>query len=175
MASIFRYGCQRHYSVCWNWASFWSEFFPFKKCWLVGIKTFNRCACVWVSRGTAEHLFLKWPEIQLLKFIWDMGDMNPNPASPWLRPVSVFRKTSLKRCVFLPVWRRIFCWLNKFSVTTQYPEQKEQLAGKTPSSASAGACCVFDIWGFAVGLQTWSRGGAEPLCSVGPRSCSTAR
>lgn len=30
-------------------------------------------------------------------------------------------------------------------VTTQHPEQKEQLAGKTPLSASAGVCFVFVI------------------------------
>lgn len=142
--------------------------FSFEKCWLVGIKTFNRCACVWGSRGTAEHLFLKWPEVQLLRFVWDTGDMNPNPS---VRPVLVFRKPYLKRCVLLPRRRIIFCWLNKFSVTTQSPEQKEQLAGKTPLSASAGGCCVCLTFG---GLQ-WSHGEAEPSCSVVPRSCSTAQ
>lgn len=36
-------------------------------------------------------------------------------------------------------------------VTTQHPEQKEQLAGKTPLSASAGACFVFVIQGICSG------------------------
>lgn len=93
-----------------------------------------------------------------------------------------FQENFCEEMCFSPSVKKNILLIKQVFVTTQYPEQKEQLAGKTPLSASAGACFVFAIQGICTGAAAmepqWSwaimLGGVQELqhCTAEPRAAS---